>query len=59
MNLTKIHRIRLSEQDIENLKKLGKKRSKFIREAFREKFEREYPKLIELQNKKLEKECPF
>lgn len=59
MNLTKIQRVRLSEQDIENLKKLGKKKSKFIRDAFREKFEIEYPKIIELQNKKIEKECPF
>jgi len=58
--LTEINRIRLSKQDTENLNKLGKKKSKFIRIAIREKIERDKPKILAEQRRK-EKliECPF
>lgn len=57
--LTKIERVRFSEQDIVSLQRLGKKKSKFIREAVREKIERDKPKILAEQRRKLEKECPF
>lgn len=38
--LTRIERIRLTEQDVINLSKLGGRKSKFIRDAIREKIER-------------------
>lgn len=58
--LTKIERIRLSEQDVENLNKLGKKKSRFIREAIREKIERDKPKIFAEQKRKQELiKCPF
>lgn len=59
-NLTRIERIRLTEQDVENLCKLGRKKSKFIREAIREKIERDKPKIFAEQKRKERLvECPF
>ena len=45
---------------LNDLKKLRIKPTTFIRKAFREKIEREMPKLIEAENKRNEKiKCPF
>jgi len=63
MKLSKSYRIRLSDEDLQLLNKLKKLRIKpttFVRNAFREKIERELPKLIETENKRKEKiKCPF
>jgi hypothetical protein len=59
MKLTHSYRIRLSEFDmqlINELKKYRKKPTTFIRDAFREKIQREFPQ-IKLQHKK--EYCPF
>jgi len=58
--LNKIERIRLSEQDVENLRKLGKKKSQFIRQAIREKIIRDKPKIAAEQKRKEDLIiCPF
>ena len=63
MKLIHSYRIRLSNNDlllINELKKLRIKPTAFIRNAFREKIERELPKLIEIENKRKNKiYCPF
>lgn len=63
MKLTNSYRIRLSDDDLLLLKQLKSLRIKpttFVRNAFREKIERELPKLIETENKRKEKiKCPF
>lgn len=63
MKLTNSYRIRLSDEDLQllnELKKLRIKPTTFIRKAFREKIERDMPKIIELENKRKEKiKCPF
>jgi len=63
MKLSKSYRIRLSDEDLQLLNKLKKLRIKpttFLRNAFREKIQRELPKLIETENKRKEKiKCPF
>mgnify|MGYP003528237238 len=63
MKLTNSYRIRLSDDDLLLLKQLKSLRIKpttFFRNAFREKIERELPKLIEYENKSKEKiKCPF
>ena len=63
MKLTHSYRIRLSSNDLlllNELKKLRIKPTTFIRKAFREKIEREMPKLIEAETKRNEKiKCPF
>lgn len=63
MKLTHSYRIRLSNNDLlllNELKNLRIKPTTFIRKAFREKIERELPKLIESENKRNDKiKCPF
>lgn len=63
MKLTNSYRIRLSDNDLLLLKQLKSLRIKpttFIRNAFREKIERELPKIIEKENNQKEKiKCPF
>lgn len=63
MKLTNSYRIRLSDEDLLLLKQLKSLRIKpttFLRNAFREKIERELPKLIDSENKRKEKiKCPF
>lgn len=63
MKLTNSYRIRLSDEDLQLLNKLKKLRIKpttFLRNAFREKIERDLPKLIESEDKRKEKiKCPF
>lgn len=63
MKLTNSYRIRLSDDDLLLLKQLKSLRIKpttFLRNAFREKIQRELPKLIEYENKSKEKiKCPF
>lgn len=63
MKLTNSYRIRLSDDDLLLLKQLKSLRIKpttFLRNAFREKIQRELPKLIEAENKRNEKiKCPF
>jgi hypothetical protein len=63
MKLTNSYRIRLSDNDLLLLKQLKALRIKpttFIRNAIREKIERDMPKIIELENKRKEKiKCPF
>lgn len=50
----------MSDQDIENITKLGKKKSNFIRMAIREKIERDKPKILAEQKRKERLiECPF
>ena len=61
--LTKIERVRLSSTDCYNLAKLksyGIHKSKFIREAIREKISRDVPKIL-AERKRLDnlKRCPF
>lgn len=63
IKLTNSYRIRLSSNDLlllNELKKLRIKPTTFMRNAFREKIERELPKLIDSENKRKEKiKCPF
>lgn len=63
MKLTNSYRIRLSDDDLlllKQLKLLNKKPTTFMRNALREKIERELPKIIEAENKRNEKiKCPF
>lgn len=63
MKLSNSYRIRLSNDDLillNELKKLRIKPTTFLRNAFREKIQRELPKLIESENKLKEKiKCPF
>ena len=63
IKLTNSYRIRLSDDDLLLLKQLKSLRIKpttFMRIAFREKIERELPKLIDSENKRKEKiKCPF
>lgn len=63
MKLSNSYRIRLSDDDLallEQLKKLRIKPTTFIRNAFREKIEREMPKIIESEKKRILKiYCPF
>ena len=63
MKLTHSYRIRLNNNDLlllNELKKLRIKPTTFIRKAIREKIERELPKLIESENKRIDKvKCPF
>jgi hypothetical protein len=63
MKLSNSYRIRLSDDDLQLLKELKKLRIKpttFIRNAFREKIEREMPKIIESEKKRILKiYCPF
>lgn len=61
--LTKIERIRLSSTEVERLSRLkmfGISKSKFIRLAIREKFERDLPVLL-AEQKRLDNliKCPF
>ncbi len=58
IKLTNSYRIRLSDDDLLLLKQLKSLRIKpttFMRNAFREKIERELPKLIDSENKRKEK----
>jgi len=58
MKLTNSYRIRLSDEDLQllnELKKLRIKPTTFLRNAFREKIQRELPKLIDAENKRKEK----
>lgn len=61
--LTNSYRIRLSNEDLLLLKQLKSLRIKpttFVRKAIREKIERDLPKIIESEKKKIEKiKCPF
>jgi len=61
--LTHSVRIRLSDEDLalfKELKRLKKKPTTFIREAFRDKINNELPKLIAKQNHNNSKQyCPF
>ena len=61
--LTETRRIRFSNDDILLMKSLKKYRimpSRFIRNAFREKIERDKPKILEKEKKRKELiECPF
>ena len=61
--LTKIQRVRMSVECVENLaqlKKYGIRKSDFIRSAINEKFERDLPKILSDQRKKENlKYCPF
>lgn len=63
IKLTNSYRIRLSDDGLLLLKQLKSLRIKpttFMRNAFREKIERELPKLIDSENKRKEKiKCPF
>ena len=63
MKLIHSYRIRLSNNDLlllNELKKLRIKPTTFIRKAFREKIERELPKLIQDEIKMKNKQyCPF
>ena len=55
MKLTHSYRIRLSSNNLlllNELKKLRIKPTTFMRNAFREKIERELPKLIDSENKR-------
>ena len=63
MKLTHSYRIRLNDADLallNELKKLRIKPTTFIRIAIREKIERELPKIIENERKRIDKiKCPF
>ena len=63
MKLTHSYRIRLSSDDmllLNELKKLRVKLTTFIRNAIREKIERDLPKIIEAEKKRIAKDqCPF
>lgn len=61
--LTHIQRFRFTQNDMLLFAELKKNRiniSSFVRKAIREKIERELPKLIESENKRIDKvKCPF
>jgi hypothetical protein len=61
--LTETIRIRFSKDDkllMKSLKKYRIKPTTFIREAFREKVQREKPKILEAERKRIQSiECPF
>ena len=61
--LTHIQRFRFTQNDMLLFNELKKNRvniSSFVRQAIREKIERELPKIIELENKRKDKiKCPF
>ena len=61
--LTHIQRFRFTQNDMLLFSELKKNRiniSSFVRKAIREKIERELPKLIEAETKRINKEyCPF
>ena len=61
--LTHIQRFRFTQNDMLLFAELKKNRiniSSFVRKAFREKIERDLPKLIESENKRNDKiRCPF
>jgi len=61
--LTHIQRFRFTPNDMMLFTELKKNRvniSSFVRQAIREKIERELPKIIELENKRKDKiKCPF
>jgi len=59
--LNKGRRYRFDLNTSELLTRIAKYRieAKFVREAVKEKFERDYPKWIEEQQKKNEKDLPF
>ena len=61
--LTHIKRFRFTQNDMLLFTELKKNRvniSSFVRQAIREKIERDMPKIIELENKRKEKiKCPF
>jgi len=61
--LTHIQRFRFTQNDMLLFADLKKNRiniSSFVRKAIREKIERELPKLIESENKRIDKvKCPF
>lgn len=63
MKLTNLYRIRLSDNDLLLLKQLKSLRIKpttFIRNAIREKIERDLPKIIEQEKNRIYKiKCPF
>ena len=63
IKLTHIQRFRFSQGDMILFAELKKNRinvSSFVRNAIREKIQRELPKIIESQNKRKSKEyCPF
>jgi len=63
MKLTNSYRIRLSDDDLmllNQLKSLRIKPTTFIRKAFREKIEKELPKIIDNENRRKDKiKCPF
>ena len=63
MKLTHSYRIRLSSDDmllLNELKKLRVKPTTFIRNAIRERIERDLPKIIEAEKKRIAKDqCPF
>ena len=61
--LTKTYRLRISQADlnlIAELRKYGIKPTRFIREAFREKVERDRPVILKREQEALERlVCPF
>ena len=61
--LTHLQRFRFTQNDMLLFSELKKNRvniSSFVRKAFRDKIERELPKLIKAENKRNEKiRCPF
>ena len=61
--LTHIQRFRFTQNDMLLFAKLKKNKvnlSSFVRKAIREKIERELPKIIESEKKRIEKiNCPF
>ena len=61
--LVHIQRFRFTQNDMLLFAELKKNRiniSSFVRKAIREKIERELPKLIESENKRIDKvKCPF
>ena len=61
--LTHIQRFRFTQKDMLLFAELKKNRvniSSFVRKAFREKIQRELPKIIEREKQKIEKiKCPF
>jgi len=61
--LTHIQRFRFTQNDMLLFNELKKNRvniSSFVRQAIREKIERELPKIIESENKRKDKiKCPF
>ena len=61
--LTHIQRFRFTQNDMMLFAELKKNRvniSSFVRKAIKEKIEREMPKIIESEKKRIDKiECPF